>query len=135
AEILDALQPTTERAVKNSEQLFYKLKINLDVHAAIEEEIFYPALEQAEETRSIALEAIEEHRIVKELLAALTSLSKDSEEWTAKMTVLKENVEHHVEEEENEMFKKARKVLTDEEADDLGTRMEAAKKQFSATAR
>jgi len=72
---------------------------------------------------------------VKELLKELASTPKDTEEWTAKLTVLKENVEHHVEEEEGEMFKKARKVLTDEEAEELGSRMEAAKKKLSATAR
>lgn len=60
---------------------------------------------------------------------------KDSEEWTAKLTVLKENVEHHVEEEEGEMFKKARKVLTNEQAEELGARMEAAKTKLSAAAR
>jgi len=72
---------------------------------------------------------------VKELLKELGSTPKDSEQWTAKLTVLKENVEHHVEEEEGEMFKKARKVLTEQEAEDLGARMEAAKNKLSATAR
>jgi hemerythrin-like domain-containing protein len=62
-------------------------------------------------------------------------LGKDKEEWTAKFTVLKENIEHHVEEEEGEMFPKARKVLGEEEAEALGTRMEEAKeKQLAAAA-
>jgi hemerythrin-like domain-containing protein len=56
-------------------------------------------------------------------------MNKDQEEWTAKFTVLKENVEHHVEEEEGDMFPKARKVLSDKQAEALGTRMEEAKKQ------
>jgi hypothetical protein len=59
-------------------------------------------------------------------------MSKDDEIWTAKMTVLKENVEHHVEEEEGEMFPKARKALTEEEIETLGMRMEAAKKKQKA---
>jgi hypothetical protein len=59
-------------------------------------------------------------------------MSKDDENWTAKMTVLKENVEHHVEEEEGEMFPKARKALTEEEIETLGMRMEAAKKKQKA---
>ena len=94
----------------------------------------YPVLKEVAETRDITFEAFEEQRIVKELLKELSSTSKDSEEWTAKMSVLRENVEHHVEEEEGEMFKKARKVLTNEEAEELGARMEAAKKKLSATA-
>jgi hemerythrin-like domain-containing protein len=129
AELLEKLDSTTERGVKTREELFTKLKSELDVHARIEETIFYPALEKADETRDITLEAFEEHRLVKQLLNELQSLGKDEEEWTAKFTVLKENVEHHVEEEEGEMFTKARKVLSEEDADALGTRMEKAKEE------
>ena len=135
AGIFEKLEPTTERALKTREELFTKLNDELEVHAAVEEQIFYPVLKEAAETREITFEAFEEHRVVKELLKELASTSKDTEEWTAKLTVLKENVEHHVEEEEGEMFKKARKVLTDDEAEELGSRMEAAKKKLSATAR
>ena len=132
AGILEKIDATTERGVKTREELFTQLKTELDIHAEIEETIFYPALEKHEETRDITLEGIEEHRIVKELLAELDAMAKDDEVWTAKMTVLKENVEHHVEEEEGEMFPKARKALTAEEIENLGTRMEAAKKKQKA---
>jgi len=132
AGILEKIDATTERGVKTREELFIQLKNELDIHAEIEETIFYPALEQHEETRDITLEGIEEHRIVKELLAELDAMSKDDEIWTAKMTVLKENVEHHVEEEEGEMFPRARKALTKEEIEALGTRLEAAKKKQKA---
>lgn len=135
AGILEKLDATTERGVKTREELFTQLKNELDIHAEIEETIFYPVLEKHEETRDITLEGIEEHRIVKELLAELDAMAKDDEVWTAKMTVLKESVEHHVEEEEDEMFPKARKALTEEEIEALGTRMEAAKtKQKAAIA-
>ena len=135
AGILEKIDATTERAVKTREELFTQLKTELDIHAEIEETIFYPALEKHEETRDITLEGIEEHRIVKELLAELDSMSKDDEVWTAKMAVLKENVEHHVEEEEGEMFSKARTALTEEEIESLGTRMEAAKRKQKAATR
>ena len=135
AGIFEKLEPTTERALKTREELFDKLNSELEVHAAVEEQILYPALKEAAETRDITFEAFEEHRIVKELLKELSTTPKDSEEWTAKLTVLKENVEHHVEEEEGEMFKKARKVLTDQQAEDLGARMEAAKTKLAASAR
>jgi hemerythrin-like domain-containing protein len=127
AGILDKIDSTTERAVKTREELFTQLKTELDVHTRIEETIFYPALEKVEETRDITLEAFEEHRLVKQLLGELESADKGEEEWTAKFTVLKENIEHHVEEEEGEMFEKARKVLSDEDAKTLGARMEKAR--------
>lgn len=134
AGILEKLEGTTERALKTREELFTQLKTELDIHANIEETIFYPVLEKSEESRDITLEAFEEHRIVKQLLAELEESAKDDEVWTAKFTVLKENIEHHVEEEEGEMFKKARKVLSEEEIEVLGTRMEKAKGEQKAAA-
>ena len=135
AGILEKIDETTERATKGREELFTQLKNELDVHTRIEEEILYPALEEYEETRAIALEAYEEHALVKQLLAELASAPKNDEEWTAKFTVLKENIEHHVEEEEGEMFKKARKVLSEDEIEELGDRLQEAKRvQKSAMA-
>ena len=104
---------------------FRKLQTELDLHAHIEEKIFYPALKDAEESRDITLEAFEEHKVIKELLAELAAAKKPSDEWTAKFTVLKENVEHHVDEEEGELFSKAKKVLTEEQAEALGDQMAA----------
>ena len=134
AGILESIDETTERSAKGREELFARLKQELDLHSQIEEEVFYPALEDSEETRDVTLEAYEEHNLVKQLLAELESQPKDTEEWTAKFTVLKENVEHHVEEEEGEMFKKARKVLSEEEIESLGDRLQEAKKQNRAAA-
>ena len=136
AGIMEKIDGTTERATKGREELFTQLKNELDIHARIEEEILYPALEEYEETRDISLEAYEEHALVKQLLEELAAAPKDDERWTAKFTVLKENVEHHVEEEEGEMFKKARKVLSEDEIENLGDRLQEAKQlQKSAIAR
>jgi iron-sulfur cluster repair protein YtfE (RIC family) len=134
AGILKTIEGTTERAIKGRAELFASLKAELDLHARIEEEIFYPALEEDEETREITLEAYEEHRLVKQLLAELEAEPKDTEEWSAKFTVLKENIEHHVEEEEGEMFKKARQALSEEEVETLGERLQEAKKQNKVAA-
>ena len=131
--IFENLEPTTERGVKTREELFALLKQELDIHARIEEEIFYPAIKEAKETRDITLEAYEEHNVVKQLLAELDELPKDDETWGAKLKVLKENVEHHVEEEEDEMFPSAREVLSKEQIEELGTRMEASKQQQKKT--
>jgi hemerythrin-like domain-containing protein len=135
AGMLKAIEETTERAAKGRDELFTRVKQELDLHAAVEEEIFYPALEEADETRDITLEAYEEHRLVKQLLTELESEQKNTEEWTAKFTVLKENIEHHVEEEEGELFKKARQVLNKEEIEALGDRIQRAKQQNKAAAR
>ncbi len=129
AGLLEKIDATTERGVKTREELFTQLKSELDVHAHIEENIFYPELKKADETREITLEAFEEHRLVKQLLNELEKMDKGDEQWTARFTVLKENIEHHVEEEEGEMFKKARKVLSDQKAEELGARLEEAKAQ------
>ncbi|MCM3903540.1 MAG: hemerythrin domain-containing protein [Pyrinomonadaceae bacterium] len=136
AGIMEKIEGTTERALKTREELFTQLKTELDMHAQMEETIFYPILEKAKESRDITLEAFEEHRLVKQLLSELAAEAKDDEKWTAKFTVLKENVEHHVEEEEGELFTKARKVLSKEEIEELGTRMAEAKgKKKGAAAR
>jgi hemerythrin-like domain-containing protein len=134
AGILSSIDETTERAAKGRDELFARLKQELELHTKIEEEIFYPALEDSEQTRDITLEAYEEHNLVKQLLAELEAAPKDTEEWTAKFTVLKENIEHHVEEEEGEMFKKARTALSEDEIEALGDRLQEAKKQNKAAA-
>jgi hypothetical protein len=107
--------------------IFQQIKNELELHTHIEEVIFYPALEKANETRDLTLEAYEEHRVVKDLLGELDSAKAVSDEWEARLTVLKENVEHHVDEEENELFDKANDVLTADEAETLGDRMQAEK--------
>ncbi len=132
ADMLGTIEDTTARAIKTRDALFARLKEELDLHARIEEEMFYPALKESEETREIALEAYEEHRLVKQLLGELEAEPKDTEEWTAKFTVLKENIEHHVEEEEGEMFKKAQRVLSEEEIEALGERLLEAKQRVRA---
>lgn len=129
SEIFQQLEPTTERAVKTRSQLFEELKTNLDIHAHVEETIFYAAIKREAETREIVLEGFEEHHVIKMLLKELDSMPVDTEQWAAKLKVLQENVEHHVEEEEGEMFQKARGVLSEEQINDLGARMEEEKKR------
>jgi hemerythrin-like domain-containing protein len=133
--IFQQLEPTTERAEKTRTELFAKLRDELDIHTRVEESVFYPAIKQAAETREMVFEGLEEHHVVKLLLKELESLPVDTEQWTAKLKVLKENVEHHVEEEEQEMFQKARQVLDEDEINQLGAQMEEMKKQLQAQAK
>jgi len=89
-------------------RLFGQIQRELTIHAAIEEEIFYPAVEGVQKGKSdgvaVVAEAIEEHRVVKTLLQELAGLDPGFEAFDAKMKVLRENVEHHADEEEDEMF-------------------------------
>jgi len=130
--MLSELDDTTERAVKTREQTFTKLKADLEVHEAIEEEIFYPALKDHPKTKDIALEGYEEHHVVDMVMGEMLDLPVSDETWTAKFTVMKENLEHHIEEEEDEMFKQARQVFDDTELEELGNRMEMRKKELQA---
>jgi hypothetical protein len=125
--IMSELEPTTERAEKTRTELFAKLKSELTVHEIIEEEIFYPALKDHPRAKEIVLEGYEEHHVVDTVMAELEGLPVDDEAWGAKAKVMKENVEHHMEEEEGEMFEKARQVFDREELQELGTRMEQRK--------
>ena len=108
-------------AKEDQEAIFDQIKGALEVHATIEEEIFYPAVKKArsEEVKHEVREAYQEHRQVKALLAAIAEISPDDESYSAKIKVLKEDVEHHVDKEEGEMFPDARKYLRDK-LEDLG---------------
>jgi hypothetical protein len=131
SEIFEEIESASGKA---KTQLFTRLKSELDLHAHIEEKFLYPALENKEEARDITLEAYEEHKVVKDLLAELATDRTPEDEWDAKLKVLRENVEHHVEEEEGELFDKAEDVLTAEQIERLGNEMEAEKARQSGGA-
>ena len=118
--LLRELESTTERGVKTREELFTRIKADLTVHEIIEEEIFYPALKEHPKAKDIVLEAYEEHNVVDTLMGELSSLPFDDERCGAKAKVMQENIEHHIEEEEGDMFKKARQVFDEAELEELG---------------
>ena len=128
--LLAELESTTERGVKTREELFTKIKQELVVHEAIEEEIFYPALKDHPKTKEIALEGYEEHHVVDTVMAEIEGVAYDDEKWGAKFTVMKENLEHHIEEEEGEMFKQARQVFDQDELTQLSESMKARKEEL-----
>jgi iron-sulfur cluster repair protein YtfE (RIC family) len=115
-------------------ELFPRLKQELDVHAHVEETIFYPALKERPETRDIAAHAYSEHNEVKQLLDELHAGlgGADDGAWAAKLTKLRQSVEHHVREEEGQMFTQARAALADAQVAQLGARMQEAKQQQQA---
>jgi len=128
--ILEDLDATTERGVKTREELFIRVRRELEVHEAIEEEIFYPALKEHPKAKELVLEAYEEHNVVDMVMAEIEDTPFDDETWGAKLTVMKENIEHHIEEEEGEMFPQARQVFEHRELVDLGERMMARKDEL-----
>jgi hemerythrin superfamily protein len=118
-------------------QLFEQIKTELEIHTEIEETVLYPALREYEELKEYVLEAVEEHRQVKTLLQEIERLTDGSEKFDAKLKVMKENIEHHVEEEENELFPQAQQVLSQDELAELTQDMESTRRSLSkaATAR
>jgi len=123
--LLDELETTTERGIKTRQELYSTIKGELTIHELIEEEIFYPALKEHPRAVDIVLEGYEEHHVVDLVMAELEDLPVDDETWGAKAKVMQENVEHHMEEEEGDMFKQARAIFDRQELEELGERMAA----------
>jgi hemerythrin-like domain-containing protein len=132
--LLAELEATTPRGVKTRSQLLETIAKELRVHSKIEEEIFYPAFKAAGEKSDddkMYFEALEEHRAAGELvLPDLESTEPGSDRFSGRAKVLKELVEHHADEEEKEMFPRARKLLSTAELNALGAQMAARKREL-----
>jgi hemerythrin-like domain-containing protein len=114
-------------------ELFSEIENELKAHTQIEEEIFYPAFHQAaegEKDEHLYYEAVEEHHVVDMVLPEMKDTDESSDEFAAKAKVLKDLVEHHIEEEEGQMFPKARKLLDTRELKDLGQQLEQRKQEL-----
>lgn len=114
-------------------ELFDELKVELTAHSKAEQEVFYQpikVLARSKEGEEYTWEGEEEHHVIRLLLNELSRLPFHSEEWAAKVKVLCEVVEHHVEEEEGEIFKEGKKVFSDEEAEKIAESMEALKELY-----
>jgi hemerythrin superfamily protein len=123
-----------DRAYKTKQQLVSQIIKELEVHATIEEEIYYPAVDAKakKDGKELVAEAVEEHHVVKVLLGELATMSAEDDAFDAKVTVLIENVRHHVEEEEDELLPQSEEILGDEELARLGEEMTARKQQLGA---
>lgn len=118
-----------ENARSEKKKIVERIIKELAVHAAIEEQVLYPAARKAvPDSEDNVLEALEEHHIVKWTLSELEKMGPDEERFDAKVSVLIESVEHHIEEEEGELFPKLREALGRKELEALGEALEAAKK-------
>jgi hemerythrin superfamily protein len=117
-----------DNAHKTKRKIVDQVIEELARHAAIEEQVFYPAVrDEVKGVEDLTLEALEEHHVVKWTLSELEGMSPEHERFTAKMTVLMESVRHHVEEEEGEMFPEVRKALGRKRLGKIGDQMESLK--------
>ncbi|HYX38811.1 MAG TPA: hemerythrin domain-containing protein [Oligoflexus sp.] len=128
-DLFDELENTTSRATKTRLQLVQKLAVAIEAHAQIEEKIFYPNGREVDE--DMTLEAYEEHSVVRHLIEKLQQTEADDELFMARVTVLKEMIEHHVEEEEGEYFPKVQKKLGKKKLAALGVELQTAFEQIT----
>jgi hemerythrin superfamily protein len=134
-DLFEQFRSAGERAHKKKQGLAEQVFTELRVHTRLEEEVFYPAVrEQDGDLSGTIAESLEEHHVVDVLMEELQGLSPEEEPYEAKFTVLMENVEHHIEEEESELFPKAKKRLG-KELDQLGQAMADRKEELQQTVR
>jgi hemerythrin-like domain-containing protein len=122
-----------DEAFKNKQSLALEIAAALTLHAEMEETLFYPKLKEmfTKEDGSLVEEAYAEHTVAKELIAEIESMDATDEQFDAKVKVLRENIEHHVKEEEDELLPKAEKELPEEELEAIGSEMESFKQSHS----
>jgi hemerythrin superfamily protein len=123
--LFQEIRQATDEAKRK--ELFDKIDMELEIHAHIEETVFYPAIEKHEEIKGMVAEALEEHKKAKTLLDELEELGADNHDFGSKFQLLMEAVEHHVEEEEREMFPKIRELFEEDGLEQLGQELESAK--------
>ncbi|HWP46703.1 MAG TPA: hemerythrin domain-containing protein [Candidatus Limnocylindrales bacterium] len=133
-ELFREYEAAGDRAYKKKRDIAEKAFMELEVHTMLEEQIFYPAIQEDgnREDRKLVAESIAEHDVVKGLIEELKKLDPEDEQFDAKFKVLIENVEHHIQEEEEEMFPEAQEQLG-EELQHLGIQLKKLKERLLAS--
>ena len=133
-ELFRQYEETGERAYQKKKGIAEEVFTEIAIHSALEEELFYPAVKAKtdKDGQALVAESIEEHHVVARLIEELKALDPEDERYDAKFTLLVENVEHHIEEEEDELFPEAEEALGDA-LEDLGTQMRERKEQLMAS--
>lgn len=126
--LFEKIEEAGDGSPKERKAIFEEIALRLEGHARIEEKIFYPEGREVDE--DVTLEAYEEHGVVRDLIKKISKTRPNDETFMAKVTVLKEMVEHHVEEEENEYFPECQKEFGDEKLEELGQELEAAFEKY-----
>jgi hypothetical protein len=115
---------------QKAQQLFDELKTKLSMHEELEETHFYPELKREKAAEEIVLESYQEHHVMDVLIEEISALGPSDETFKPKCTVLQENTEHHIEEEEGELFPKVRKIWDMDKRKEVGLKMEELKGQL-----
>jgi hemerythrin-like domain-containing protein len=102
-----------------SKETFFKVKAKTNPHLLGEEKLFYPVLQQKEELSDLINHAFEEHNQIKSISSELESMNAGDQNWSSKVKELNDAVTHHVQEEENKVFPEAKKVLSQDKAQDI----------------
>jgi len=119
--LFQRIDKTGERATAQLEKLARQVITELSMHAAIEEQLFYPTVRKyVSGSDDTVLESLEEHHVVKWVLNEIDTMAPTDERYRAKLSVLKENVLHHAQEEEQELFPKVRAALSRADLRELG---------------
>jgi hemerythrin-like domain-containing protein len=135
--LLSELEEASNRAVSRRESLVEQIADEVRIHSTVEEEIFYPAFFEAassHEDSKLFYEAAEEHGVVASYLIEIEQASKEGDEFSAKAKVLKDLIEHHADEEEEELMPRARKLLSQDQLRELGSRTAERKKELKSAA-
>lgn len=125
--ILEDLLATKANAHVQRTELLQSLKLELLLHEKIEEEVVYPLLKGKKQTKDLTLEGYQEHHVVDMLVDELEHTDFKDELWKAKVTVLQENLLHHIKEEESELFPDAKKILSTKQLNSLQEQIKAMK--------
>ena len=127
--LIKQVEETSDRATKQREELFQTIVDELTVHERIEEEIFYPTVQKHEKAKDLILESYVEHGVVDDLLDQISTIETGDEKWMPSFKVFKENLEHHMKEEEGELFPKVESIFSKDQLTKMGEQMAALKEQ------
>lgn len=114
---------------ENRQELFSTLQTALQDHMDLEEKLFYPVLQENEESSDKALESLEEHHLAKMVLSEINSVDMDDDRWMAKFKVFQEVVNHHMQEEEKNIFKMVKKIMEPDQIKDITDQIQQMKSQ------
>lgn len=121
-----------EEAMRSgSKEVLFRIKTEIDPHMAGEEKLYYPLLEEKEESCDIARKAYIEHNEARALMYELEGMGESSENWAARLNELKDAITHHVQDEEGQVFEKSRNILSQQQAEELAQRYLEFKKSYT----
>jgi hemerythrin-like domain-containing protein len=126
--LFEKIEKADSRRAEHREQLFQRLREGLELHAQIEEKIFYPEMKKYTGTNELVGEALEEHGEVKLMLQEIGHLSAEDDQWSEMVNELKLAIQHHVREEENQLFPAAREEIDKSRLDELGAQIREMKR-------